>query len=192
MNIRFCLPYAEIRLIYKEKLPENTVYLKQIHSSDILIINNLPFQKEEGDGLLTEVKDVYLGVKTADCLAVAFLNIKRIGIIHVGWRGVKKGIVEKMSEYFKGHEDTYIFISPSARSCCYEVGEEFLDYFKRNMDFRNKKLFFDLKKEVRERLNKLGFEKFIDYNVCTICNSKFPSHRRDGTKERMFTLVKLL
>ncbi len=191
MNVTFRFPHAEVRLIYKEKLPERTFYLKQIHSSRILNVTESGSEGEEGDGLITEVKGIYLGVKTADCVAIAFLGKEKVGVVHAGWRGLKEGIVEKMAEHFKPVE-TYVFISPSAKVCCYEVGSEFLGYFGRNINRREEKLFFDLRGEAIERLKDSGFSKFINYDVCTVCHGILPSHRRDGTKDRMFTLVKLL
>ena len=49
-----------------------------------------------GDGLMTDVPGVLLGIQTADCVPVMVVDVKRrvVGVFHAGWRGTAAGIVE--------------------------------------------------------------------------------------------------
>ena len=49
-----------------------------------------------GDGLMTDVPGVLLGIQTADCVPVMVVDtMKRVlGVFHAGWRGTVAGIVE--------------------------------------------------------------------------------------------------
>ena len=56
-------------------------------------------------------------------------------IVHAGWRGTVKKIaskaVEKMVNLGAQREKMTALFGPSIRSCCYEVGEEVYDVFKK-------------------------------------------------------------
>ncbi len=196
MNFKIRFEGACIKITRDKNLFNSVVYLKQVHSEKIYFLDeNVEIEdikSREGDGIVTVCKGIYVGVRTADCLAVAFINKERVGVLHVGWRGLKKGIIENMGKFFPDKLNTFIFLSPSAGKCCYEVGEEFRDYFPSNIYLKSNKLIFDLRGEAMERLRRLGFVKFINYDVCTICNEKFPSYRRNRTEDRIYTLAKLL
>ncbi len=190
MNFCLRLPYGEVRVIYKRELPNNLILPKQIHSDKVYAVDYNDIREVEADALITERRGIYIGVKTADCLAIALLCENKAGIIHAGWRGLLKGIIEETALYFNNPSGTYVFLSPSAGVCCYEVGDEFKKYFSSSIEERGK-IFLDLKREARFRLEELGFKRIIDFNLCTICTDRLPSFRREGTKERMFTIARL-
>ncbi len=190
MNFCLRLPYGEVRVIYKEELPNNLVVPKQIHSANVHVVCCEDNSEIEADALITERRDVYIGVKTADCLAIVLLCEDKVGVIHAGWRGLLKGIIEKTALYFNNPLDAYVFFSPSAGVCCYEVGDEFKRYFPLSVYERNG-VFLDIRREARLRLERLGFRRIVDFNLCTICNERLPSFRREGTRERMFTIARL-
>jgi len=185
------LPYAEVNVLYRDQLPDNLIIPKQMHSEKVLIIKDKDSDDRDADALVTDRRDIYIGVRTADCLALALLSKNLIGVIHAGWRGLLKGIIENTAVYFDSPHNTYVFLSPSAGVCCYEVGEEFKKYFPTSIEERES-TFLDLRREARKRLMNLGFKRIVDFNLCTICNERLPSFRRDCTNERMFTVVRLL
>ncbi len=85
----------------------------------------------EGDGLLTDVAGVVLGIQVADCVPVlvADTRLRVVGGFHAGWRGTLAGIagkgVARMGEvYGTRPEDVVAAIGPSIGPCCYSVGEE--------------------------------------------------------------------
>ena len=67
-------------------------------------------------------------------------------------------------------------LGPSARGCCYEVGEEVHEHFAAYdaRDGRN----LDLAVVARAQLEAHGIE-VLDTGLCTICDERFFSHRRD-------------
>ena len=75
-------------------------------------------------GLTTAHPGMTLGVKTADCLPVFFVDpvFKMVGLAHAGWKGVKLGIVKEM--VYQMGTDVLVAIGPSIRSCHYFIHKE--------------------------------------------------------------------
>jgi polyphenol oxidase len=85
----------------------------------------------EGDGLMTDVPGVLLGVGTADCVPVLVVDVEKrvVGAFHAGWRGtvariVEKGVAMMGERYGSRVEDLIAAVGPSIGVCCYTVGEE--------------------------------------------------------------------
>ena len=167
---------------------EDVITLKQVHSDKVVYVNGQHFM-QEGDALITDRVGIKIGVRTADCVPIVLVGSKKVGVIHAGWRGIKAGIIEKTVKLMEEDQRELIaFIGPSAKACCYEVGEEFKESF-RSLIYRSGKFFMDTQDEVLLRLKSLGIERFIKWNSCTICNTRLPSHRRNKTEERLLTFV---
>jgi polyphenol oxidase len=84
-----------------------------------------------GDGLMTDVPGVMLGVQVADCVPVLVADVKRqaVAAFHAGWRGtlariVQRGIGRMRLRYGSRPEDLIAVVGPSIGACCYAVGEE--------------------------------------------------------------------
>ncbi len=84
-----------------------------------------------GDGLMTDVPGLLLGVQTADCVPVLVVDTKRraVAAFHAGWRGtlariVERGVGTMRLEYGSRPEDLVAAVGPSIGPCCYAVGEE--------------------------------------------------------------------
>jgi hypothetical protein len=85
----------------------------------------------EGDGLMTDVPGVLLGVGTADCVPVLVVDVEKrvVAAFHAGWRGtvariVERGVALMGAEYGSRVEDMVAAVGPSIGACCYTVGEE--------------------------------------------------------------------
>ena len=85
----------------------------------------------EGDGLITDVPGVLLGVGTADCVPVLVVDIEKrvVGAFHAGWRGtvariVEHGVAKMREKYGSRVEDLSAAVGPSIGACCYSVGQE--------------------------------------------------------------------
>ena len=48
------------------------------------------------DGIFTSSKNLGLVVKTADCMPILLKDNNNIGVVHIGWRGVKNKIIKKI------------------------------------------------------------------------------------------------
>ena len=113
-----------------------SVAMKQIHSSIIHQISDLPEQPLAGDGLITRTPKIVLTVRTADCIPVLLVDPVQhaVGAFHAGWRGtlariVEKGVGEMRKAFRSQPEDMLAAIGPGIHRCCYEVSEDLKEKF---------------------------------------------------------------
>ena len=107
------------------------ILMRQVHGDRIEVLDGhgpLPDALSECDGLITDRPGVALGVRTADCVPIFFVDRARriIGAAHAGWRGTALGIAEKMveilAERFSARPaDLTAWIGPAIGPCCYQV-----------------------------------------------------------------------
>jgi len=137
-------------------------------------------------------------VLTADCAPVIIYDPKKIvvSVIHAGWKGAYKGIVQKVVNYLvkKGSKkkDLVSVIGPSISVSSYEVKNDFYKKFlkqsKKNKVFFKlirKKMFFDLKKYITNQLLRLGIKKIevINKDTFKLKNTYFSARRSLIKKE---------
>jgi len=84
-----------------------------------------------GDGLMTDVSGLLLGVQTADCVPVllADTRTRAVAAFHAGWRGtlartVERGVGTMQLRYGSRAKDLVAAIGPAIGACCFAVGEE--------------------------------------------------------------------
>ena len=196
------------KILLQDKISKNRIFLHQIHSNyGQTYTNNFLSFDYQGDYLITKEPEIEIGILTADCLPIIFYDHKNnvIAIAHSGWRGSLSGIVDKVLEDLKNNflsdfNDLEIFFGPSAKNCCYEVSESFLEnskeaIFKASLIFKDK-IIFDNVYYSKQRLISFGIKESqinLDYNLCTMCNLEFSSVRRLGVKSGLQpTTVKLV
>jgi YfiH family protein len=107
------------------------ITLRQIHSDIIHCVDSPSLSQLAGDGLITAIPGLLLGIQTADCVPIILADPKdrAIGVFHAGWRGTIKRIVEKGVGEMRRHfgsspHNLKAAIGPCIHGCCYEVGEE--------------------------------------------------------------------
>ena len=112
------------------------VRLRQVHSSMIHRVDELPAQPLHGDGLITNRPGIVLAVRAADCLPVLLADPVRraVGALHAGWRGtlariVEKGVGEFRRQFGSDPADLKAAIGPAIHRCCYQVSEELREKF---------------------------------------------------------------
>jgi YfiH family protein len=117
--------------------PWPLVTVRQVHSDLIHIVRSPNPGLLVGDGLVTNVAGVALGIQTADCFPVIAVDTRRqaIGVFHAGWRGTVKRIVEKglgvmRQEYGSLPADIRAVIGAGIQKCCYAVGDEVKSKFE--------------------------------------------------------------
>ena len=170
------------------------IKIKEVDEQDNELIPNT-------DGIYTRASNVALSIQTADCMPIILSsqNGKEISALHVGWRGLSKGILEESFKYFHSSLETIsAWIAPSISREKYEVDEDVLEIFlendkesKTNLIKKNnsKKWFLDLRLEAKRRMQKFGITVFID-NYCTFGEKElFFSFRRNQSPRRMVTVV---
>ena len=188
--------------LVKAKLGVPIVWLDQVHSSRVKSINSSNKNFVDAcDGLYTEEENIALAIKTADCLPLILSSKEgtELSALHVGWRGLHKGIVENAILNFSCvAENLVAWLAPCISSKNYEVGEDVYTYFT-NSDsesassfkpsINNNKWLFSLKQECIRRLQKFGIE-FMTNSFCTFENEDtFYSYRKNASLNRMVTLT---
>jgi hypothetical protein len=179
------------------------LFLDQVHSSRVVKVNkkHISLSNLEADALLTTESNMALAIKSADCLPLILCSEKRneIAAVHVGWKGLQKGIIENTINSFKSDLDSIkAWIAPCISRNNYEVGKDVYDLFTHS-DTESRKSFlakeekekwlFGLKEECIRRLLKYDVN-VISNRFCTYENSNlFYSYRRAKESSRMITLV---
>lgn len=71
------------------------VSLKQVHGNRIIRVSEETYRTEEADGLMTDVPNLALEIRIADCQAILVYAPEAhvVGLIHAGWRGLEAGII---------------------------------------------------------------------------------------------------
>ena len=85
----------------------------------------------EGDGLVTSLAGLLLGVITADCVPVLLVDTRThaVGAFHAGWRGtvariVQNGVDVMIQRTGSRREDLQAAVGPAIGPCCFAVGED--------------------------------------------------------------------
>ncbi len=123
--------------VFDQKFQLSTVW--QIHSDLVKILNNqtdVENTEEKFDALTSNLENLLIGVKTADCVPMLLGDTKTgaFSAIHAGWRGTVESIVvkaiEKMQKNFGTKaEDLVCAIGPAATVKNYEIGQDVIDAF---------------------------------------------------------------
>jgi len=141
----------------------------------------------DADGHATALRGLGMMVLVADCLPVLLGSGNAVAALHVGWRGLADGVLEEgvraLGELGQGAEITAV-IGPGAGICCYEVGEEVHAALGNRSEIGQYRAGsrIDLKAISRDRLLRAGVHEVSDVELCTICDERFFSHRREGAR----------
>jgi YfiH family protein len=138
---------------------------------------------ERCDGLWTDRPDRALVLLTADCFPVALARTSgspRLAVLHVGWRGLLAGIADA-GVAAVGENGIAAAVGPGIGPCCYEVGVEVAEPFRRAFGddvVVERKL--DLGLATERALLRAGCSSVERNGRCTSCEADlFFSHRRD-------------
>lgn len=171
--------------------------MEQISGSKIKILGYKDIKRLKNnlvpgaDGLITNKKEIYLMVKTADCFPIILFDpIKKvIGVLHVGKKGLEENILlkgrKKLIKYFGVKaENILVGIGPGIYRCCYKYKKFFQENSliwkaflkKENNQYKS----LDLFGFIINQLAKLGIRKenIESANICTACSSQYFSHFR--------------
>jgi len=170
----------------------------QIHSSRIAFVGKHTEHVPQADALVTDNKDVWIGVLTADCLPVFLIGENVVGIVHAGWRGTLKGITYSTVKYINNFSPVKkAILGVCICSKCYEVGEDVYEqFYPRYADCftptAENKFLFDLRKANLKQLKAAGVNSIEIINLCTVCNNnRFFSYRLEKTEKRNLSAIRL-
>ncbi len=135
------------------------------------------------DGQATALTGLGTMVLVADCLPVALGCSGAVAIVHAGWRGLAAGVLEQgvlaLRELAGAEAPIGAIVGPGAGVCCYEVGPEVHAAFA---GAHSRGSHIDLRALARDRLLAAGVAEVRDVAACTICESRYFSHRREAAR----------
>tara|TARA_B100001250_G_scaffold72479_1_gene58898 strand:+ start:50270 stop:50989 length:720 start_codon:yes stop_codon:yes gene_type:complete len=189
------------RLVQEFDLPNEPIWLNQIHSSLVIDIDKSIIKKLEGDGIFTKKKKNALAILSADCLPILISSTMedKICALHGGWRGLSSGIIQnaiKLMDCNPG--ELIVWLGPGISQAAYEVGDKVYEAFQgfdivADSQFKkNSKNSWNLDLYGLARLifNHCGIYSIYGGNFCTFNEkSRFFSHRRDSKSGRMATIL---
>jgi YfiH family protein len=116
----------------------DVVMVHQVHGRNVVVVRDdaVPATRLEADALISDVRDVAIAVRAADCVPLLMADVRTgaVAAVHAGWRGTAAGAaaaaVNALAREFGTHaDDLIVAIGPSIGPCCYEVGTELVDAF---------------------------------------------------------------
>jgi YfiH family protein len=179
-------------------LERQPVWMKQVHGTRVIDPALCDGEEWEADGAITGQANTACAVMTADCLPLflAAADGSRVGLLHVGWRGLATGIVEAgLRQMGLPADQLLAWSGPAIGPNRFEIGEEVRRKLGGPADCyepspRNGHFLANLYGLVNERLHSagIGFHGWDGY--CTYEDEElFYSYRRDGLTGRMVSLI---
>ena len=175
--------------------PEYFLNVHQVHSPDAIVATG-PWDggpRPKADALVSKTEGLAIGVTTADCGPVLFVDphARVIGAAHAGWKGALTGVlestIEAMEKLGADRGGIVAAIGPLIRQHSYEVGAEFVERFL-DADAEYARFFlpgereghamFDLAGLIRLRLESAGILMIDDLGIDTYSDERCFSYRR--------------
>jgi polyphenol oxidase len=176
--------------------------LRQVHSRIVLEMREEDGGDPDGgaragDALWTSVPGTGVGIRTADCVPVliAHPGTPLCAAVHVGWRGLAAGLIGETVRILAGRcgpdapGRLVAAAGPSAKGCCYEVGEEVCERLlplPGGASVLRKggapgKWMADVQRLAMEALVAAGLSRrrVEAAGSCTVCSPRFHSFRRE-------------
>ncbi len=190
----------------------------QIHGNNVEIIEHLESGDEYGvgriffdtDGMITDLPDVLLYTKYADCVPLLFFDpvTKTQANVHSGWKGTAKHIgkyaVEKLVKEKKVNvQDLMVIIGPSIHQDAFEVEKDVVDLYRKSYPEIAEDIIYqrtpikyhiDLQQANRWLLNQCGVldENIYEVEYCTHDTPWLHSYRRDGKDYQLMAAISIL
>jgi YfiH family protein len=160
----------------------------QVHGATIVSVDG-PGHYGEADGLVTTTPRLPLVVATADCVPVALVGQRSVGMVHAGWRGVAAGVIPEAVSLIERQGDNLVsaVIGPHIGACCYEVGQEVVDAIGGHQSTTTwGTRSADLGSAIRSQLPDVAVSST---GQCTMHDPSYASHRQDATPKRQVAIA---
>ena len=189
----------------------------QVHGDGVKIVKTLEDAEndiEKFDSLISNLPNILVGVKTADCVPILIGDAKTnsFAAIHAGWRGTVESIaikaIEKMkNEFGTNPKDLVCAIGPAASCRNYEIGQDVIDAFEEKFstggklfkETRKGHALIDLHLANKEQLLSIGVpvENIFTAPFCTMERTDlFFSYRQEkkvyGKTGRLMSVIGLV
>ncbi len=193
---------------------EEVFLVRQVHGDAVYDLKSASASSARiadtpADAIVTRLAGRPIGVLTADCIPIVVYDprLHVTGVIHAGRKGtalkvISKTILAMQNLYGCDPRDILAEMGPGIDVCCYEVGADCIEPFKKLYPDRaglikplpSGKFMLDLFSANREDAITAGIEpeNISKTGVCTFCEvERFFSYRREGTTGRMLTVAML-
>jgi polyphenol oxidase len=196
---------------------DNLTRVKQVHGAVVRVLKKGQAMAADvsatpdADAIVSDLSGLVLSVQVADCVPILIADARQrsAAAIHAGWRGTCAGIAGAatdalVKEFGSDPANLIAAIGPSIGPCCYEVGGNVLDAFRRagaadrqlGRWFRPTdagSLRLDLWAANRDQLVRAGLrpDRIVSCRLCTQTHHEvFESYRVDGERAgRMAALI---
>lgn len=181
-----------------QKGEADVVQANQVHDIQIKTVTT-PGTYDNVDGFLTHTPDLPLTIRVADCMPIFLYDPdqKVIGLIHAGWRGTAKKIIQKaialmVSEFHSKCETIKAALGPSIGSCCYQIKDDVASQFPHQYVHNHH---LDIGQYNFDQLLEAGLmlQNIEKNDLCTCCYQEwFFSHRgSQGNTGRMLAFLSI-
>ncbi len=190
-NILKNLNFVKNKIECKEN---KLITLNQVHSNKVIYLENESSLKDKqtGDSIVTKLKNVAIGILTADCAPIIFYDPSKkiIGCIHSGWKGALNGVIKNTAKKFielnSNLDDVIAVVGPCIGQENYEVKDEFYENFlSKNKAYNsffktmNGQYFFNLRNFINNEIESLKIKKIENIEMDTFAEKEFfYSYRR--------------
>ena len=174
---------------------ELLITLNQTHDNKVVCFENEGTIKNKlpGDAIVTKIKNVGIGILTADCAPILLYDPQKkiIGCIHSGWRGALNGVIrntiKKFKELVSNIDNLFVVVGPCIRKENYEVKSDFYEKFinqsLKYKEFFKKiedgKYFFNLRGFINNKISDLNIKNIENIEMDTFLEKEFfYSYRR--------------
>jgi len=174
---------------------EFLVTLNQKHTNEVVCFRSEADIKNKlvGDAIVSKVKNIGIGILTADCASIFFYDPRNkiIGCSHAGWKGALNGIikntVQKFNELNSNNKDLIAIVGPCINKKNYKVKKDFFNEFinknRENEIFfektNNENYTFDLRGYINSEILNLNIKNIENIEKDTFSEKDFfYSYRR--------------
>lgn len=181
-------------------MPAPPAWLRQVHGTRV-VDAAAASARPEADACVARVPGAVCAVQAADCMPVLLADEAGtvVGAAHAGWRGLCAGIIEATVDEMKVPGARLLaWLGPAIGPVHYEVGAEVREAFLAHdaaaaaafVANRPGHWLLDLYAVARQRLAARGVTRVFGGGYCTYSDpARFPSWRRDRTRERIAAFV---
>ena len=167
-----------------------------MHGADVVTVTH-PGEHAgaAADAAVTDQPHCVLAVRTADCVPVVLVGARTVGVVHAGWNGLLRGVVDRAVAAVEALDDHPVaaHLGPCIRAGCYEfdgpereaLSDRFGTAVAATTTWGTPAL--DLPAGVHAALAEAGVTNVGDASGCTACDRRWYSHRARGELERFVT-----
>lgn len=179
------------------------ILMTQVHSADVLVLNEYTESLPQVDGLITKTAGLVLTAKSADCAPILLADgeNKVIAAVHAGWKGAFQGVIESalLSMLAQGAKIQNIVagVGPCLHLESFAVGPDMKALFPVTehtfFHMIDGEEHFDFLSYVVHRLHRAGIQSVETIDIDTYSNKEYNSYRREASNPaRQFSCIKLV